>query len=266
VFGLCHSVRETHEQLAALVGVAVEEVDFRTAGVNHQAFVLRFEHQGTSLYPRLDEALDAAAEKSPRIRLTTELYRRFGFFPTSPEDTAGYFPWIMRHDQELSRLGAVADSAADRAASYSRQLADLTQAVTERKVGPLDPTDELAASFIHSIETGAEREMYATVRNGDLIPDLPAGSCVEVPCTVGAGGATPTAIGPMPPQLVALNRTFLNVTELTVRAVLSGSRAHVRHAAMLDPNTAATLPTPEIAALCDELLAAHDDLLPDSLR
>ncbi|GAA3698260.1 alpha-glucosidase/alpha-galactosidase [Nonomuraea antimicrobica] len=265
VVGLCHSVRETHEELAALVGMAPADVGFRAAGLNHQAFVLRFEHQGTSLYPRLDDAL-AAVQLPPRMRLRAELYRRFGFFPTAPEGTAEYFPWIMRHDQELARLSAVADCAADRAAGYRRQMADLTHAVAERAVGPLGPTDELAAGFIHSIETGVEREVYATVRNCGLLPDFPDGCCVEVPCTVGANGATPTAIGPMPPQLAALCRTFLNVTELTVRAVLSGSRDHVRHAAMLDPNTSATLPMPEIAALCDELLAAHEHLLPDSLR
>jgi alpha-galactosidase len=265
VVGMCHSVRETHQELAALVGLAPGDVDFLTAGFNHQAFVLRFEHQGTSLYPRLDDAL-ARVETSPRMRLRAELYQRFGFFPTAPDGTAEYFPWIMRHDQEPARLSAVADSAADRAADYGRQMADLTRAVTEHAVGPLGSTDELAAGFIHAVETGIEREVYATVRNGGLLPDLPDGCCVEVPCKVGAAGVMPTPIGPMPPQLAALCGTFRNVTELTVRAVLSGSRDHVRHAAMLDPNTSATLPMPGIAALCDELLAAHADLLPDSLR
>ena len=40
-----------------------------------------------------------------------------------------------------------------------------------------------------------------------------------------------------------LNRTFLNTVELTVRAVVEGSRDHVYQAALLDPNTAATLTT-----------------------
>ena len=69
-----------------------------------------------------------------------------------------------------------------------------------------------------------------------------------------------------PVQLAALNRTFLNVVELTVQAALTGRRSYVYQAAMLDPNTAATLTLPDIHALCDELLAAHADLLPASLR
>jgi alpha-galactosidase len=67
-------------------------------------------------------------------------------------------------------------------------------------------------------------------------------------------------------QLAALNRTFLNVVELTVQAVLTGSRDHVYQAALLDPNTSATLTTDQTVALCDELLDAHGDLLPAALR
>ena len=69
-----------------------------------------------------------------------------------------------------------------------------------------------------------------------------------------------------PAELAALNRTFNNVVELTVRAVLEGRPELVRQAAMLDPNAAATLTLDEIDALCDELTAAHGDLIPASLR
>jgi alpha-galactosidase len=73
-------------------------------------------------------------------------------------------------------------------------------------------------------------------------------------------------VGALPPQLTALNRTFLNVVELTVRAVLDGDRRHVYQAALLDPNTAATLTTTQIHDMCDELFTAHGDLIPSSLR
>ena len=70
----------------------------------------------------------------------------------------------------------------------------------------------------------------------------------------------------IPPQLAALNRTYANVVELTVRAVLEERPDHVRHAAMLDPQRAATLTLDEIDALCDELTRAHGDLIPAGLR
>ncbi len=40
----------------------------------------------------------------------------------------------------------------------------------------------------------------------------------------------------------------------------------MRHAAMLDPNTAASLTLDGIDALVDELLDAYRDMLPESLR
>ena len=51
--------------------------------------------------------------------------------------------------------------------------------------------------------------------------------------------------------VAALNRTFLNVCELTVRAALEGGRDHVRHAALLDPNASATLSPEAISELVD---------------
>ncbi len=104
------------------------------------------------------------------------------------------------------------------------------------------------------------------IRNGGLISSLPDECCVEVPCLVGTGGAKPVPVGALPPQIAALNRTFLNVVELTVRAALEESRDHVYQAALLDPNTAATLTTTQTVAMCDDLLEAHRDLLPSALR
>ena len=83
--------------------------------------------------------------------------------------------------------------------------------------------------------------IYGNVVNDGLIDNLPAGACVEVPCVVDRTGVQPTRVGALPAQCAALNRTFLNVVELTVRAALEGSREHVYHAAMLDPNASASL-------------------------
>ena len=87
-----------------------------------------------------------------------------------------------------------------------------------------------------------------------------------MPCLVDGAGVQPTSVGELPPQLAALNRTFLNVAELTVRAALEGRPEYVRQAVMLDPNAAASLSLDAIWELCDELTAAHGDALPEALR
>jgi alpha-galactosidase len=265
VFGLCHSVRDTHAHLAGLVGLEVDEVDFLTAGFNHQAFVLRFEHRGESLYPRLAAVLDASPAQGRRVRV--EIFRRFGYFPTeSSEHSAEYVPWFMRHESEIERFQIFVGDYLARSEENLHELETTRRQLAGDEPLDLEPTSELASEFIHSLETGTEREIYVNVHNGPLVENLPPECCVEVPCRLDGEGAHPVAVGRLPIQLAALNRTFLNVVELTVAAALSEDRSLVYQAAMLDPNTAATLTTSQIIAMCDELTAAHGEALPAGLR
>jgi alpha-galactosidase len=265
VYGLCHSVRDTQSFLTTLVGADPERVRFLTAGFNHQAFVLRFEQDGESLYPRLAEIIEASPELQRRVRV--EIYRRFGYFPTeSSEHSAEYVPWFMRHDDQIERFRIFVGDYLERSEENLRELESLERQLASDSPLELESENELASLFIHALETGTERELHVNIRNGGLIASLPDECCVEVPCLVGAGGPKPVPVGALPPQIAALNRTFLNVVELTVRAALDESRDHVYQAALLDPNTAATLTTTQTVAMCDDLLAAHADLLPPALR
>jgi alpha-galactosidase len=265
VLGLCHSVRDTHRFLSGLVGLQPADVDFTTAGFNHQAFVLRFEHEGRDLYPLLREVIDNDPELQRRVRV--EIFRRFGYFPTeSSEHSAEYVPWFMRHDAQIEHfrifVGDYLHRSEENIDEYERTRREL------ERDAPLDlePASELASEFIHAHQTGQAREIYVNVRNDGKITSLPDECCVEVPCLVDAEGPHPRAVGALPPQLVALNRTFLNVVELTVRAVLEGDRRHAIQAALLDPNAGATLTTREIVAMCDDLFEAHGELMPETLR
>ena len=265
VYGLCHSVRDTQAFLTSLVGADPDRVRFLTAGFNHQAFVLRFEQDGVSLYPRLMEIVEGSPQLQRRVRV--EIFRRFGYFPTeSSEHSAEYVPWFMRHDSQIQRFQIFVGDYLARSEDNLSELESLQRDLASDAPLELTPTGELASLFIHSLQTGQERELHVNIRNGGLISSLPAECCVEVPCLVGAGEPKPVPVGELPPQLAALNRTFLNVVELTVRAALEESRDHVYQAALVDPNTAATLTTSEIVAMCDDLFQAHRDLLPAAFR
>lgn len=121
---------------------------------------------------------------------------------------------------------------------------------------------EYGTLIIHSMETGQPRVIYGNVPNDNLIDNLPAGCCVEVPCLVDKNGVQPTRVGALPPHLAALMQTNINVQALTVEAALTGKREHIYHAAMLDPHTAAELDLAQIWAMVDELIAAHGEWLP----
>jgi alpha-galactosidase len=265
VVGLCHSVQATVHDLAELVGVPEDEVTFLSAGINHQAFLLRFERHGESLYPRLDARIAGDAELQRRVRVA--LYRRFGYFPTeSSEHAAEYVPWVMRHDGEIERYRVPVDEYIRRSEENLVEFARVRDALARGEVMPLAHSHEYAAPIINSMVTGEPSVIYGNVANDNLIPGLPYGTCVEVPCLVDATGVRPTPVPDYPAHLAALNRTCANVVELTVRAVLEGRPDFVRIAALLDPSTSATLTLDAVDAVCDELTEAHGKLIPEALR
>ena len=268
VVGVCHSVRDTHSFLAEAVGVPEEHVRFRTAGFNHQCFVYTFEDSRTSedLYPRLSERIAADPEGAGR-RVRVELFERFGYFPTeSSEHSSEYVPWFLPHDDQIERFRIPVDEYIRRSDENLIEFEEMKRALDAGKALELEPTSELASEIVHAMETGRARQVYGNVRNGGLIEGLPADACVEVECDVDAKGVHPIAFGALPPQCLALNRTFVNVVELTVRAALEQSRSLVVQAALLDPNTAATLTTARIAEMVDDLIDAHGELIPEGIR
>jgi alpha-galactosidase len=266
VAGLCHSVFWTVHDLCELLGVPLDEVDYTGAGVNHQAWLLRFEHRGESLYPRLDALLEREPELRRRVRM--DMYQRLGYFPTeTSEHSSEYVPWYLHHDEEIARLRIpVGDYL-----RISKDNVDEYHATREslRKGEPLDvhrDATEYAPQVIHSMVTGTMRRIHANVANRSLITNLPEGYAVEVPCVVDHLGVRPEHVGPLPLQCAALNRSFVSVGQLTVQAAITGDPRMVRQAAMVDPNTAATLTVDQIFQMCDELTAAHGDLIPEALR
>lgn len=266
VVGLCHSVQATTRDLAEIVGVPLDEVTYVSAGVNHQAFILRFERRGEDLYPLLAERL-AADENGLQRRVRFAVYRRFGFFPTeSSEHLAEYVPWFMHHDDQIEQFRIPVDEYVRRSEANLEEFSQVKAALEAGEQIPVEPSVEYASLIINSIETGEPSVIYGNVRNTGLIANLPQDACVEVACLVDAAGVRPTAVPDYPSQLAALNRTFLNPVELTVRAVLEERPDFVRNAAMLDPSTAAALTLDEIDALCDALTRAHGDLVPEKLR
>jgi alpha-galactosidase len=266
VLGLCHSVYWTVHDLSELVGVPLDEVDFHSAGVNHQAWLLRWEHRGESLYPRLDELIAKDPELRRRVRV--DMYRRLGRYPTeTSEHSSEYVPWYLHDEAEIARLRIpVGDYLGISAANLAEIEALVPRVAAGEYAEPEEDAAEYAPQVVHSMVTGTPRSLQVNVANAGLIDNLPAGAGVEVPCAVDGGGPVPHPVGALPPQCAALNRAFLSVVELTVRAAVEGRPELVRQAMMVDPNTAATLPLDAIWRLADDMVTAHGDLLPAPLR
>jgi len=266
VLGLCHSVYWTVRGLCEVIDVPFDEVSYWSAGVNHQAWVLRWERNGESLYPLLDAKIASDPELRRRVRV--DMYRKLGYYPTeTSEHSSEYVPWYLKHDEEVDRLRIAVSGyigiSEDNLREYDETRATL--AAGEPLAMDRDST-EYAPLVIHSMETGTKRTIFANVANHGYITNLPNNYAVEVPTSIDEMGAHPMYVGDLPLQCVALNRSFVSVGELTVQAAVTGNPTLIRNAAMVDPNTAATLTVDQIWALCDALTTAHGDLLAEPLR
>src|SRR5207302_10113709 len=157
--------------------------------------------------------------------------RRFGYFPTeSSEHSAEYLPFFLRSDQMIDRFRVPVDEYVRRSEENLELYEHMRRQLAAGEPLTIERSLEYASLIIHAQVTGQERTIYGNVRNDGLIANLPHGCCVEVPCLADRNGVQPTAVGALPPQLAALNRTFVNVCELTVQAALQGDRRHVYHA------------------------------------
>lgn len=276
--GLCHSVPLTAKDLCDDIGVPFEEVNYTVAGINHMAFFLRLERQGEDLYPRVRDFRASGANPARQHgdgsvmadRVRYEVLKRTGFFVTeSSEHFSEYVPWFIKRDRPdlLERFNVPLDEYIRRCenqiASWESLRASLEDDAHELTV---ERSVEFGSSIIHSMETGQPAVVYGNVANNGIIDNLPSGCTVEVPCLVDRNGVQPTRIGALPPQLAALMQTNINVQSLVVDAIITDNREHIYHAAMLDPHTAAELDLDQIWAMVDELLAAHGDWIPESLR
>ena len=275
-YGLCHSVPITAEQLAGDLGLPVEELDYTVAGINHMSFFLRLEHQGRDLYPDLKKLHTDPAEAPERGEsglpdaVRYEMLRRLGYFVTeSSEHFAEYTPYFLKRGRPdlIERFEVPVREYVRRCENQIAEWDELrTRLETGVELMELPPSNEFAPQIIHSLETGAEREVYVNVPNHGLIDNLPTGCIVEVPATVDGKAVTPTVVGKLPPHLAALIGTNIAPQQLTVEALKTGRRDHVYHAAMLDPHTAAELDLEQIWSLVDALIEGHGDFIPESLR
>jgi len=266
-YGLCHSVYWTVNDLCDLVGVDLAEVTYRAAGVNHQAWLYEWTHQGESLYPRLREVIAADPELERRVRV--EMFRRIGYYPTeTSEHSSEYLSWFLRSDEQIERfrieplqyIGISEENVAE-----FDQARDALAAGRDLDLHEEGDAAEYAPQIIHSLLTGTEREIHANVVNRGLIDNLPQGAVVEVPTRVSAAGIEPLAVGRIPSAGAVHNRTSISVAELTIEAARTGDRDLVKQALLVDPNASSTLTPDRLWELVDALFEAHAPLMPTTL-
>lgn len=279
--GLCHSVQGTAWELARDLDIPVEEIRYRAGGINHMAFYLTFEHRQADgsykdLYPALKRGyaegrFPKPSHWNPRCpnKVRYEMLKRLGYFVTeSSEHFAEYTPWFIKRDRPdlIERFGIPLDEYPQRCVEQIARWKKEAESLKSADTIEIKESHEYASQIVNSVVTGEPSVIYGNHGNRGYIPQLPEGCAVEVPTLVDHMGLQPTVVQDIPPQLIALMRTNINVQDLTVQALLTENPEHIYHAAMLDPHTGAELDLQQIWDLTHDLLAAHGDWLPEWAR
>lgn len=266
IVGLCHSVQGTSRQLAGYLEVPYEDLVWRCAGLNHNAWFTELASRGEDMYPLLRERA-GVAEVYEQDPVRFEVMLHLGAFVTeSSGHFSEYVPYFRKRPDLIARYmrpGYLGESGFY-ARNWPRWRAANDEVIEamlrgEREI-PAERSLEYGADIVEAIECGRARSIHGNVLNEGWIENLPEG-CVEVECGVDPRGVHPVAFGPLPEQLAALNRVHMAVHELVVQALLERDREKARYALFLDPLTAAVCSLAEIDALFDEMWEAEREHL-----
>ena len=258
--GLCHSVQVCCEGLMKGLGMEYDDtVQWKIAGINHQAWLLEVTKNGVDLYPEIKRRALARTEKHHDM-VRYEIMKRFGYYVTeSSEHNSEYMPYFIKstHPELIDQFNIPLDEYPRRCIN---QIAEWEK-MRENLLGDENLTHtrsrEYASYIMEAMETNRPFKFGGNVIN------LPSNACVEVPCIADASGVQSVFIGDLPEQCAAMNRTNINPQLLAIEAAVTKKKDYIYQAAMLDPHTAAELTIDQIVSMCDDLIEAHKGWLPE---
>ena len=263
--GLCHSVQVCASSLLKGLGMPYDEkVQWKIAGINHQAWLLEITRDGQDLYPEIKRRAEARTEKHTDM-VRYEIMKRFGYYVTeSSEHNAEYMPFFIKdkYPELIDRFNIPLDEYPRRCI---KQIAEWEARRDELVNNPtLEHTRsrEYASYIMEAMLENKPYKLGGNVLNNGLITNLPRNAVVEVPCLADASGITPCFVGNLPEQCAAMNRTNINVQLLTIEAARTLKKDYIYQAAMMDPHCQSELSIDDIIALCDALIEAHEGWLP----
>lgn len=272
ISGLCHSVQGTAEMLAGWIGAPMEEITYRCAGINHQAFYLEYKWKGKDAYPLIREAITSRPEIYNQEIVRNEMFLNLDYYVTeSSGHNSEYNAWFRKRPDLIEKYcthgtgwnpgvyGYIMYEYLKREDTWKK---DINEWLAKDEVD-LTRGHEYAAYIFNAIfGDGTMFEFNGNVRNFGLVDNLPEGCCVEVPVLASRRGLDPMHVGPLPEHLAILVNTSARCEELAVEGAITGDPRKIFHAVCFDPLTSAVLSLAETKRMVDEMFEANKNWLP----
>ncbi|MBN1138867.1 MAG: alpha-glucosidase [Anaerolineae bacterium] len=267
--GLCHEIGSLPRHLPKILGVPSDKLWFRAGGLNHFSVLLEctYKDTGEDAYPAIREKAPAYFEDLPTMRQVITLLRQarerhgeeweqavhdegavqreLGTIETAHKwaerglfkvilEKFGYLP--ITTDSHFGEYIQWAYDAVDHAGIldfYIFYKGFLSQ-VEPRKI-ELRLTERVIPIIEGILTDSGYEEAAVNVPNKGAIADLPDWLVVEVPGRVNKGGVHGIELPGYPRGVLGLLQNQVAVHDMTAEAVLSGSKAAVLQALLVDP-------------------------------
>lgn len=271
ITGLCHSVQGTASMLADWIKAPADEITYKCAGVNHQAFYLEYKWNGKDAYPLIKEALkDPEIYKKELVR--NNMYEHLDYYVTeSSGHNSEYVAWYRKNPETLKKYCMDGTNWNPGHHGY------ILEEYMKRKDNWRDSIREWLDKDEVDLVRGHEYATYifnavfgdnimfkfnGNVINYGNIENLPYDCCVEVPVLASKDSLEPIHIGKLPDHLATLINTTARCEVMAVDAALEGDAKKVFHAVAFDPLTAAVLSLDQIKEMVDEMMEKNKEYLP----
>jgi alpha-galactosidase len=269
--GLCHSVQGTARMLAKWINTPMEKITYVCAGINHQAWYIKYEKKGKDAYPLIRKALKNKKTYMEEI-IRNEMFLHLDYYVTESSGHNSEYNWWFRKRPDLIKKYCIHGTGWNPGKyAYILKCYLKTEKTWKKEVKKwfskgapisLERGHEYAAYIIDALKGGKAFKFNGNVPNTKLITNLPEKVCVEVPVVANHKGFKPVSVGALPPQCAILNNINIAIEEMAVEAALNGNPRLVFQAIAHDPLTAAVLSLAEIKKMVQEMLKKNKKYLP----
>jgi alpha-galactosidase len=287
--GMCHEIAGAQFALSLLLDASFLDLEFELVGVNHLPFFTSLQVNGEDGFDKLralmadPDGLGNEPVKLPRAlgeeaaklaggfrrrdilehhKVKLALFERFGVLPGAGDrHLVEFFPGFLTEESGWGkRWGVTLTTIADREADAGRYQEELAKMRAANEVSTA-PSGEMVAPMIDAFLRDRPHAFPLNLPNSGQAPDLPPDVVVEAMCVADGHGLHPRDQTRLPAVLAEWVRRISAAQEATVAAALSGDRAKVVEAMLLDP-LAGRIDFDHVEQMTAEMLAATAPWLP----